>query len=472
MLITTANAAAPTMIANEMIRANLRTALGSSKSMGLLGPGIVGILGARTSEAKPRVRPAVGVDGVAPRSFAIFPAMSHSSRVLGFALVLGSALAAQQPAATKPSPETVDVHSYARPEEARIKHVGLDWTVDFTRKEISGAARYLLERAPGSKEIVLDTRDLVIEKVEALVGREARPAPTTFKLGPKDPILGAPLTSPCRPTFRDRIYYRTTPSATGLQWLAPEQTATKTQPYLFSQAQAIHARSFIPIQDSPGLRVTWDALVTVPKGMTAVMSGGALGDSRPAGSLPMLNPVPPYLIAIAVGNLEFAPIGTADGRLVRAGRRRTRRRRVRRPREDGRGRRGEVRRLPLGPLRRARPAAELPLRRHGEPDDDVRDADAPRRRSLARRRDRPRAGALVVRQPRDQRDVARLLAERGLHGVPRGPDHRAPLRRAGRDPAPDPRAERPPRRARGLQGQAGRDDALHRPRRVATPTTA
>jgi leukotriene A-4 hydrolase/aminopeptidase len=239
--------------------------------------------------------------------------MTPSSRVLGFALVFGSALVAQQPATTKPSPETIDVHSYARPGEARVKHVGFDWNVDFAKKEIRGAARYLLERAPGSKEIVLDTRDLVIEKAEALTGPTLTPSPTTFKLGPKDPILGAPLTVALPPDAAEiRIFYRTSPSATGLQWLAPEQTATKTHPYLFSQAQAIHARSFIPIQDSPGQRVTWDAMVSVPKGMTPVMSAERMEMSG-RWLFTMLNPVPPYLIAIAVGNLEFRQIGPRTG---------------------------------------------------------------------------------------------------------------------------------------------------------------
>lgn len=33
------------------------------------------------------------------------------------------------------------------------------------------------------------------------------------------------------------VSYETSPSATALQWLTPEQTAGKRQPYLFSQCQ-------------------------------------------------------------------------------------------------------------------------------------------------------------------------------------------------------------------------------------------
>jgi leukotriene-A4 hydrolase len=238
--------------------------------------------------------------------------MVHASRILAALVVFAPVLAAQQPA-SKPSNETRDVHSYARPEECRVKHVGFEWNVDFAKKEIAGVARYILDRAPGTKDVVLDTRDLAIEKIEALTGPTLVPVPAKFTIGPKDPILGSPLTVALPPDSTEiRIHYRTSPTATGLQWLAPEQTATKTHPYLFSQAQAIHARSFIPIQDSPGLRVTWDAIVNVPKGLTAVMSAEH-HDVQGKNLFQMLNPVPPYLIAIAVGNLKFKEIGPRTG---------------------------------------------------------------------------------------------------------------------------------------------------------------
>jgi leukotriene-A4 hydrolase len=226
-------------------------------------------------------------------------------------LVLAGIVAAQQPG--KPAAaETQDVHSYARPAEARTTGLSLDWSIDFTKKEISGAARFAIQRAPGAGEIVLDTRDLVIEKAEALTGERA--TPTTFTIGAKDPILGAPL-HVALPEGADGILirYRTKPEASGLLWLAPEQTATKTQPYMFSQAEAIHARSFIPCQDSPGIRITWSARVRMPPGVTAVMSGESLGVTRSRHIFQMTHPVAPYLIAIAAGNLEFAKIGPRTG---------------------------------------------------------------------------------------------------------------------------------------------------------------
>src|SRR5262245_34674608 len=131
--------------------------------------------------------------------------------------VLNALLSAQQPEASAPAAETRDVHSYARPAEAKTINLSLAWTIDFTRHEIAGAARWGLERKPDAKEIVFDTRDLVIEGVDAL-GAAAGPLP--FKLGPRDPILGAPLyvTLPAG-VSEILVRYRTSPSATGLQWL-------------------------------------------------------------------------------------------------------------------------------------------------------------------------------------------------------------------------------------------------------------
>ncbi len=145
-----------------------------------------------------------------------------------------------------------DFHSYSNPQMVRVRHVDLDWTVLFDKKILRGAATLTIERAASAARnapLILDTRDLRIEKVEASInGRNYKPA--KFDLGAADKILGAPLTIqiPANAGFV-RIFYSTSPTASGLQWLEPSQTAGKKTPYMFSQAQAIHARSFIPLQD-------------------------------------------------------------------------------------------------------------------------------------------------------------------------------------------------------------------------------
>jgi leukotriene-A4 hydrolase len=213
-----------------------------------------------------------------------------------------------------------DVHSYSNPQATRVTHVDLDWNVSFEEKTIKGSATLTVERLPPIKTrlgyLVLDTRDLKIERVETSssgkVFSQAR-----FELGAADKILGAPLTvtMPSGTTYV-RIFYATSPAASGLQWLGPEQTAGKKQPFMFSQAQAIHARSFIPLQDSPQVRVTYSARVRTPANLLAVMS--AEGNSQTAERtgdyrFKMTKPIPSYLIAIAVGDLEFKSLGRRTG---------------------------------------------------------------------------------------------------------------------------------------------------------------
>lgn len=211
-----------------------------------------------------------------------------------------------------------DIHSYANPQLVRVKNVDLDWTVSFEKKTLEGTATLTVERGAnaGNAPLMLDTRDLKIQKAETSADGKKFKA-TTFNLGAADKILGAPLTVqlPADAKFV-RIAYATSPDASGLQWLAPAQTAGKKQPFMFSQAQAIHARSFIPIQDSPQIRITYSARVRTPKDLLAVMS--AEGNSQTATrtsdyKFKMTHPIPPYLIAIAVGDLQFQPLGNRTG---------------------------------------------------------------------------------------------------------------------------------------------------------------
>jgi leukotriene-A4 hydrolase len=166
----------------------------------------------------------------------------------------------QTPPNTQAAAEAArDVHSYANPEQVRVRHVDLDLAVLFDRKVLQGAATLTLERAASSDTLKLDTRDLKISKAEASTAG-ASFAPAQFTLGAADKILGTPLTITLPPNAtKVRIEYESSPNASGVQWLEPTQTAGKKQPYMFTQSQAIHARSWIPLQDSPGVRVTYRA---------------------------------------------------------------------------------------------------------------------------------------------------------------------------------------------------------------------
>jgi leukotriene-A4 hydrolase len=214
--------------------------------------------------------------------------------------------------------DAVDVHSYARPLEARVTHVALDLDVDFDARRVGGSATLDIQRKPDASEIVLDSKGLAIESIA-----DGNGAPLAFKLGAADPNLGAPLTVALKPdTNRLVIRYTSAPDAEALQWLTPAQTAGKKHPYLFSQGQAILNRTWIPTQDSPGIRQTWEATVRVPAPLTAVMSApkapGGHGEPMTQGGerifkFAMDKPVAPYLIAIAVGDLAFRELGPRSG---------------------------------------------------------------------------------------------------------------------------------------------------------------
>ena len=209
--------------------------------------------------------------------------------------------------------DAVDVHSFAKPLEARVTHVALDLAVDFAAKRVGGTATLDLQAKPGATSIVLDDKGLEIASIADAAGK-----PLPFKVGAADPILGAPLTIDIGAARRIVVTYKSAPDSGALQWLTPEQTAGKKHPYLLSQGQAIENRSWIPTQDSPGVRQTWEARIRVPEALTAVMSAPKAGDPVAQGdsrifSYKMDKPVAPYLIAIAVGDLAYRELGPRTG---------------------------------------------------------------------------------------------------------------------------------------------------------------
>jgi leukotriene-A4 hydrolase len=223
---------------------------------------------------------------------------------------------------SSPAP-VLDTHSYARPHEARVTSLHLDLQVDFAAHQVRGRASITVERAAGASVIVLDTRDLLIHAVTADDG-----AALAFELGEGNAVLGRPLTIRLpAPASRIHIDYETGPGAAALQWLEPPQTAGKRHPFLYSQGQAILTRTWIPTQDSPGVRQTYTARIHVPSGLTAVMSAEAVtraglppgtptevdADGGRTFEFRLSHPVPPYLIALAAGELVFAPVGDRTG---------------------------------------------------------------------------------------------------------------------------------------------------------------
>jgi leukotriene-A4 hydrolase len=215
-----------------------------------------------------------------------------------------------------------DEHSYAQPDKVRISNLALDLALDFDRKQLAGTATYTLDwslRKPQmdreAATLVLDTRDLGIENIVGDHGDGTWEA-LRYDLAPADKILGSKLTvqMPARNT-KVRITYRTSPTASGLQWLEPSMTQGKQQPFMFSQSEAIHARSWVPLQDTPSVRFTYSAHVTAPKNAMVLMSADndphAIRDGDYSFTMPQ--PIPSYLLAIAAGDLVFEPISARSG---------------------------------------------------------------------------------------------------------------------------------------------------------------
>lgn len=228
------------------------------------------------------------------------------------------------------SAEAFDDQTYAKPQRARVTHIDLDLAMDFDAKTIGGTATLDILAADGASEIILDSNGLRVSAVSDAAGNELK-----FELGEAVKGKGEPFTIelPAQKLERDEepakgefaathriiVEYLSAPQAEALQWLSPEQTAGGVHPFIFSQGQAINNRTWIPTQDSPGIRQTWEASISAPQPLNVVMSGVIQGDpeaqdgNRRDFHFVMNKPVPPYLIAIAAGNIEFRELGPRSG---------------------------------------------------------------------------------------------------------------------------------------------------------------
>ncbi len=214
-----------------------------------------------------------------------------------------------------------DYFTFANVDQFKTRHVALDLDVDFVEHRLRGFVLLHMKSSDDSaRKIILDTRELTIDSV-AFVADNGEAEVAAFELGAFDTIKGTPLVISIPPGVDlqneviVRIDYETNPNSTALQWLPPELTAGGKYPMMFSQSQAIHARSWIPLQDTPGIRLTYEAIIRTPPELLAVMSAdndplvARNGEFR----FEMPQPIPSYLFAIAVGNLYFASLGEDTG---------------------------------------------------------------------------------------------------------------------------------------------------------------
>lgn len=218
-----------------------------------------------------------------------------------------------------PVPQIVrdDKFTYANYDEVQVSHLNLELTVDFDAKQLVGTATLDLEKLdPTATEVILDMRGLSISEVRTYTA-DIRDDGTVvdFTIGEEDPVLGQALTIPLSAEATTvEVDYSTSPEAEGLQWLSPEQTAGKEHPFLFSQAQPLNARTMAPLQDTPAVRMTYSASLEVPPALEALMSAEQVyKDEEGSFEFDMQQPIPSYLLAIAVGDFSFRAINDHIG---------------------------------------------------------------------------------------------------------------------------------------------------------------
>ncbi len=203
-----------------------------------------------------------------------------------------------------------DTHTLSNADSVMMQHLSLDIAVSFEKKQISGRADWTIDNKAKASELHLDNYALKIDSVSV------DSLKTAFSVSAPVQFLGSRLSIPIKPNSKKvSIWYATSDSARALQWLSTAQTMSKTQPFLYTQSESIYARSWVPCADGPGIRFTYDARVTVPKGLMALMSAENPQSVSDSGvyHFKMSNPVPAYLMALAVGDIAFRSIDNRTG---------------------------------------------------------------------------------------------------------------------------------------------------------------
>jgi leukotriene-A4 hydrolase len=206
-----------------------------------------------------------------------------------------------------------DFSSLSNYHEVTITHIKLKWNVDFGAQIFSGSVEHSMKvLADGTKEVHFDSSHIHILE-EGIVINNSIPA--KFRVEDPHEVLGSRIVVEIPidlrqkdTTFTIRFLYAIDPAASAVQWLPASATQGGEFPFVFTQSQAIHARSLLPCMDSPAVKATYAATVAAPKWCTVLMSALAKGTSTDETSnifeweQPI--PTPAYLIALAGGRLS------------------------------------------------------------------------------------------------------------------------------------------------------------------------
>ena len=235
--------------------------------------------------------------------------------VVTISLIFGMLLSCNSKAENKSLSEDenliIDTHTLSNYQDLPIKNTHLELSVNFQEKKIKGSVTHQFDKNRKVDLLKLDSKYLKIDSIQDGNGNSLE-----YSIGEFDELLGSALTVILNSESSEVvIFYETTDKSEALDWLLPNQTAGKTFPFMYTQGQSIFTRSWIPIQDTPGIRITYTAKINTPKNMMAVMSAANPQkiDTNNVYSFEMKQPIPPYLIALAVGNLEFKAIDFRTG---------------------------------------------------------------------------------------------------------------------------------------------------------------
>ena len=244
------------------------------------------------------------------------------------ALLLGFVVLRVSAADLTPIEPGLDYHSFANVDQFRTTHLDLDLRVNLDDKTISGTVELALKRLdPRATQLILDSKGLTIndvtQKATDVMGAQSKSddiwVSRPFHFEKPDPLLGSALVIDLPPSRKPvefiRIDYVTPPTAAALQWLTKKQTAGGHRAFLYTQSEPIGTRSWIPLQDTPQVRVTYRAKVHTDSDVLAVMSAENDPRTKRNGeySFVMPQPIPSYLIALAVGDLHFEATGPRTG---------------------------------------------------------------------------------------------------------------------------------------------------------------
>ena len=212
----------------------------------------------------------------------------------------------------------IDLSSQSNPSNATATNIAIEWALDFEKKTLSGSVTHTVVIVKsGTSVLSFDSKDLQLQPQAFIISEKggASGVPVAITVGGSN-VLGQKVTVPIPDNlrsggseFRVKFLYATSPEASAVQWLSPENTAGKQKPYVFTQCQAIHARSLLPCMDSPGAKVTYSAVVTCPDWCTVLMSAIQEGDKEISAdgiaTFRYRQPVPisTYLIALAGGRM-------------------------------------------------------------------------------------------------------------------------------------------------------------------------